>query len=138
MNLNFYKEYRFAISKFISTKSGKEYDFDMEDNDRFYTYMKPHIIKEKVEGLTEVLIDELFVTDPDNTFFNEKTFTLDTKMLVTDKKNFVYAYSVIIKDIRIIDSANRRYKDGEWTVKHCQLQIPYKTAIDVSEVIDEE
>ena len=44
----------------------------MEDDDRFYIYMKPHIIKEKVESLTEVLIDELFISDPDNRFFNEK------------------------------------------------------------------
>ena len=138
MNLNLCKEYSFALGKLISNESGKEYSFDMEDNDRFYIYMKPHIIKEKVESLTEVLIDELFISDPDNRFFNEKTFTLDAKLLVTDKKDMVYAYSVIIKRVRIIDSVNKKYNDEEWTINHCQLQIPYNTAIAISEITDEE
>ena len=56
MNLNLCKEYSFALGKLISNESGKEYSFDMEDDDRFYIYMKPHIIKEKVESLTEVFL----------------------------------------------------------------------------------
>lgn len=137
MNLNHYKEYRFAISKLISTESGKEYKFDMEGDDRFYIYMKPHIIKEKVDGLTEILIDELFVTDPDKTFFDEKSFTLDTKMLVIDRQNIAYAYSVIIKNVCIVDSSARKYEDDEWVVKACKLQIPYRTGITVSKVTGE-
>lgn len=138
MNLNLCKEYRFAIGKLVSNESGKEYRFDMEDDDRFYNYMKPYIIKEKVENSTEVLIDKLFITDPDNTFFNERTFTLDAKLLVSDKNNIVYAYSVIIKIVRIIDFANRKHNEEEWVINHCQLQIPYNTVIAISEVTDEE
>lgn len=137
MNLNSCIGYNFALGKLISTKSGKEYEFDIEDDDRFYIYMKPLIIKGKVDGLTEILIDKLFVTDPDKTFFDEKTFTLDTKMLVTDKQNIICAYSVVIKGVRIINSSIWQYEDDEWVIESCKLEIPYKTHITVSEVLDE-
>ena len=137
MNLNSCIGYNFALGKLISTKSGKEYEFYIEDDDRFYIYMKPLIIKEKVDGLTEILIDKLFITDPDKTFFDEKTFTLDTIMLATNKHNIACAYSVVIKGVRIINLSTWQYEDDEWVIESCKLEIPYKTHIAVSEVLDE-
>ena len=43
MNLNAYKEYRFTQGTLTSKESGRVYCFRLDKNDRFYTYMKPHI-----------------------------------------------------------------------------------------------
>ena len=52
MNINAYKEYRFSQGILTAPKTGNTYQFFISRNDRFYNYMKEHIVNEKVDGLT--------------------------------------------------------------------------------------
>lgn len=136
MNLKSCKNYCFALGKLIADNSGKEYDIYLEEDDRFYIYIKQHIIKSKVDSVTEVRIDELVVTDPDKTFFEDKIFTLNTKMLVTNALDIMYAYDLKIKGVSMVDvdAFNRKYNDDEWSLSMCALKIPYNTKIVISEI----
>lgn len=136
LNLNLCKEYHFGLGKLIATESGNEYEFYLEDNDRFYVYMKKYIINGKVDSMTEIRIDELFVSDSEKTFLDEKTFTLDTKIFVTTIQDIIYAYDLKIKGVSIVDvgTLNIKYDNDKWSLKMCAMKIPYNTMITVSEI----
>ena len=138
MDLSFYKEYRFIHGKFVSDSSGKTYSITMPKGDRFYDYMRKHFINEKVEGLTREMIDDIFIEDPDKSFFDENTFTLVTDMLAT-KGNIVHSFAIVIKRLRLdeIDVSKKTYENGRWILNLCRLVIPYSTDIDIKEVKDE-
>lgn len=141
LNLNLCKEYHLGLGKLIATESGNEYEIYLEDSDRFYIYMKQHIINGKVDNMTEVRIDELFITDPEETFFEEKTFILDTKIFVVTHQDMVdieYVYDLRIRGVSIVDVDlfKRKYENGEWSLPMCALKIPHNTAITVSEISD--
>lgn len=138
MNINAYKEYRFSHGILTAPKTGNTYQFRISQNDRFYNYMKEHIANEKVNGLTNIKIDELCVTDSTNTFFSEQRFNLDTIMLVTDKNNMVTAYSVTIKNVKVISNSvsKREYNKDYWKLSLYELEIPWQTEISIAEIND--
>ena len=135
MNLNVYKEYRFSHGTLISTHTSDIYQFSISQNDRFYKYMKQHIINEKVSASTNIKIGELTILDLDNTFFSHPIFDLETILLVTDKSNFVSAYALSIPNVRIVpDSTSKReYIHGYWQLTLYDLEIPYPTEFDIEE-----
>ena len=71
MNLTLYNEFRFINGKFVSDNSRKIYNITISKGDRFYNYMKKHFINERVEGMTQEIIDEIIIQDPDKSFFHE-------------------------------------------------------------------
>ncbi len=138
MNIKAYKEYRFAPSTLTATNTGKEYTFYISKHDRFYDYMKKHIIKEKVESLTYENIEDISIEDTDKTFFNEKSFTLSTIMLVTDQNDYVYSYALTIKNVKLKENnfSTKAYSNGSWKLGLYSLEIPYQTDIDIVEITD--
>lgn len=138
MNIAACKRYRFAFGKFVSTTTDKEYTFSIHEDDRFYVYMKKHIIKGKVEGLTHETIDSIFIEDTDHTFFNEKSFTLIAYMLVTDANDIVNSYIMTIPKVRLIanSSSTKSFENNRWTLELYSLGIPYQTNINIEETID--
>lgn len=138
MNLNVYKEYRFPQGILTSPKTGNTYQFRISRNDRFYNYVKEHIANEKVFGLTNIKIDELYVTDSANTFFSEQTFNLDTKMLVTDKNNMGTAYYVTIKNVKVISNSvsKKEYNETYWKLSLYELEISRQTEICITKIAD--
>lgn len=138
MNIKAYKEYRFAPGTLTATNTGKEYTLYISKHDRFYNYMEKHIIKEKVESLTYENIDDLSIEDTDKTFFNEKSFTLSTIMLVTDKNDYVYSYALTIKNVKLIANnvSTKSYENGAWKLGLYNLELPWQTDIDIVEITD--
>ncbi|MBQ6994471.1 MAG: hypothetical protein IJN64_08310 [Lachnospiraceae bacterium] len=140
MNLNIYKEYKFINGKFTATKTGNEYEFSLKDDDRFYIYLKPYIINEKVEGLTHLMIDEIVISDANNTFFEEKSFTLNATILAKDQNNFMCPFTLTMKKavkLNDIKTSKKSYRNGEWSLTLYELEIPYKTDIDIAEVTED-
>ena len=137
MNLTLYKDFRFVRGMFISEVSEKSYKISIPKGDRFYSYMKKHFINEKVEGLTKEMIDEIIIEDPDKTFFDEATFTLNTDMLAA-LGNTVYAFGITIKRLKLneINVSRKAYQDGKWILTLFELEIPYQTDIDIKELKD--
>lgn len=138
MNINAYKEYRFAFGKLVATDTGKEYSFSISRKDRFYHYMEEHIKKEKVDSLTHETIDNISIEDADKTFFDEKSFILNTIMLVTDRNDNVNSYMLTMKNIKITpkDISKKRYDNNSWKLEMYDLEIPWQTNIDIAEVQD--
>lgn len=138
MNINAYKEYKFAHGKLVATDTEKEYSFSISRNDRFYHYMKKHIIKEKVDGLTHETIDDISIEDADKTFFNEKSFMLNTVMLVTDRNDNVNSYMLTMKNVKITPNnvSKKKYDNNSWNLEMYDLEIPWQTNIDIAEVQD--
>lgn len=138
MNINLYKEYHFSHGILTATDTEKEYSFSISKNDRFYHYMKKHIIKEKVDELTHETIDNISIEDADKTFFNEKSFTLSTIMLVTDRNDNVSLYKLTVKNVNITPNnvSKNGYDNGAWKLEMYDLEIPWQTAIDIVEKAD--
>lgn len=135
LNLNLYKEYRLSLGKFISDSSKKEYKFDIEDNDRFYIYMKQHINNGQINGKTQIIVDELFIEDADKTFFDEESFTLEAKLFVTTKQDIVYVYDLIMRNVKIVHITQSKSKyDGNWVLKMYAMEIPANTEITVLDI----
>lgn len=136
MNINLYKEYHFSRSILTATDTGNEYSFFISNNDRFYHYMKKHIIKEKVDGLTYETIDNISIEDPDKTFFNEKSFTLSTIMPVTDRNDNVSLYKLTMKNVNITPNkvSKKGYDNGTWKLEMYDLEIAWQTDIDIVEI----
>ena len=137
MNLTLYKDFRFVHGMFISELSGKTYKISIPKGDRFYGYMKKHFVNEKVEGLTKEMIDDIIIEDPDKTFFDETTITLNTDMVAANGNTF-YTFAITIKKLKLneINVSKRAYQDGKWLLKLFELQIPYQTDIDIKEIKD--
>ena len=114
MNFNFCKEYRFAEAKLTSSKSGNVYNFRLDKNDRFYSYIKPHIIAGKVEGQTKLMVDTIEIDDGDTTFLNDSPFLLEAIILAKDGSGLYTAFEMSIKNIRInqIDVSRITHQDG--------------------------
>lgn len=138
MDLTLYNEYRFTEGKLISNQSGKTYVFYLENNDRFYTYLKPHINAGKVSGLTRLMIDTLTIEDSNKSFFDEESFLLNAIILAKDKQDVFHAFNVTIKNIKInrVDVSKLAYKNENWVLDLFEMEIPYLTKIDVTEQID--
>ena len=138
MNINLYKEYHFSHGILTATDTEKEYSFSISKNDRFYHYMKKHITKEKVEGLSYERIDDIYIEDKDKTFFDEKSFTLKAAMLVTDKNDYVQSYVLTIKNVKFIadNVSTKSYKNGAWKLDLYSLELPWQTDIDIVEITD--
>ncbi len=138
MNINLYKEYHFSHGILTATDTEKEYSFSISKNDRFYHYMKKHITKEKVEGLSYEKIDDIYIEDKDKTFFDEKSFTLKAAMLVTDKNDYVQSYVLTIKNVKLIadNVSTKSYENGAWKLGLYSLELPWQTNIDIEEITD--
>lgn len=138
MNINAYKEYHFSHSILTATDTEKEYSFSISRNDRFYHYMKKHIIKEKVDGLTHETIDNISIKDADKTFFNEKSFTMNTFMAVTDKEDNISLYMLTMKNVKLTPNnvSKKKYDNNSWNLEMYDLEIPWQTNIDIAEVQD--
>lgn len=139
MNINLYKKYSFSHGSLTATDTGKEYKFSIGQYDRFYHYMEKHIIKEKVEGLSYETIDSISIEDVDKTFFKEKSFTLNTGMLVTDKNDNIQLYMLTMRNVRFSENkvSQKIYNNGFWELEKYDLEIPYQTNIDIIEVLDQ-
>ncbi len=133
MNINLYKEYHFSHGILTATDTEKKYSFSISKNDRFYHYMKNHIIKEKVDGLTHETIDNISIEDADKTFFNEKSFTLSTLMPVTDRNDNVSLYKLTMKNVNITPNnvSKKGYDNGAWKLEMYDLELPWQTTIDI-------
>ena len=133
MNINLYKEYHFSHGILTATDTEKEYSFSISKSDRFYHYMKKHIIKEKVDGLTHETIDNISIEDADKTFFNEKSFTLSTIMPVTDRNDNVSLYKLTMKNVNITPNnvSKKGYDNGTWKLEMYDLELPWQTTIDI-------
>ena len=133
MNINLYKEYHFSHGILTATDTEKKYSFSISKNDRFYHYMKKHIIKEKVDGLTHETIDNISIEDADKTFFNEKSFTLSTLMPVTDRNDNVSLYKLTMKNVNITPNnvSKKGYDNGAWKLEMYDLELPWQTTIDI-------
>ncbi len=133
MNINLYKEYHFSHGILTATDTEKKYSFSISKNDRFYHYMKKHIIKEKVDGLTHETIDNISIEDADKTFFNEKSFTLSTLMPVTDRNDNVSLYKLTMKNVNITSNnvSKKGYDNGAWKLEMYDLELPWQTTIDI-------
>lgn len=138
MNMNLYKEYHFSHGILTATDTEKEYSFSISKNDRFYYYMKKHITKEKVEGLSYEKIDDIYIEDKDKTFFDEKSFTLKVAMFVTDKNDYVQSYVLTIKNVKFIadNVSTKSYENGAWKLGLYSLELPWQTNIDIVEITD--
>lgn len=138
MNMNLYKEYHFSHGILTATDTEKEYSFSISKNDRFYYYMKKHITKEKVEGLSYEKIDDIYIEDKDKTFFDEKSFTLKAAMFVTDKNDYVQSYVLTIKNVKFIadNVSTKSYENGAWKLGLYSLELPWQTNIDIVEITD--
>lgn len=135
MNFNLYDEYRFTQGKLISSQSGKKYEFNLDRQDRFYTYLKPHITNRKVTRQTKLMIDTLAVKDTDKSFWDENTFSLNTIILARDNSGVYYSYEISIKNIKInrVDVSKLSYENERWICTLCEMEIPYQTNIDIVE-----
>lgn len=133
MNFNLYKEYHFFKSKLTSIKNGKSYTIHLDKNDRFYSYLKPHLTTGKVSALTKLMIDKLTVEDTDRTFLNEDYFSLNTTILAKDSNDTFYAYELSIKKLKInrINVTKQSYENSNSTLSLCEMEIPYLTDINV-------
>ena len=138
MDLALYKDFRFVHGKLLSSNSANTYKIIIPKGDRFYDYMKKHFAKEKVEGLTREMIDEIIIEDPDKTLLGEKSFTLLTDMLAA-RGNTVYAFNVTIKGIKLneISVSKKAYQDGKWILNLFEFEIPYQTDIHIKVMQDE-
>lgn len=139
MNMNQFIECRFFHGCFVADDSGKSYSITIPKYDRFYEYMKPYFSMGGVDGLTKVMIDDIFIEDADKTFFDEKTFTLKTIMLAKDKVNVVHSFDVVIERVKLnkTNTTKIAYVDGKWVLGMVELQIPYHTAIGIVESLGE-
>lgn len=138
--MNLSKEYKLIQCKFISTKTNKMYEASIQDDDRFYNYIRPFIIKEKVAGETTFLIDELIVKDCDKTFFEEKQFLFEAILLVEEEKDNYIAYSFKISkaiSFDVIGTSKREYKNNMWKLTLHGLKVPYNTDVEICELVDE-
>ena len=135
MNLNAYKEYRFTQGTLTSKENGKVYCFRLDKNDRFYTYMKPHISAGGVQGQTKVMIDKLTVEKTDRTFLDEKSFTLNALILAKDNNDMVWSFEVTINNVKMnhIDVSKVSYENGDLVCILYQMEVPYHTKINVVE-----
>lgn len=138
LDLNCCKEYRFSHGKLISAKTGNEYKFRIGKGDRFYNYIRQHIMNGKVNGITDIKIDELFITDLDAEFLKEQAINIDTLMLVTYRDNKTFTYKVKMDNVSIVDitSYELRNSNDERMISLCTLKIPHNTEIMVSEITD--
>ena len=138
MDLSSYKDFRFVHGKLLSSHSEKAYKIMIPKDDRFYDYMKKHFAREKVEGLTREMIDEIIIEDSDKTLVGEQSFTLVTDMLAS-KGNTVYTFSIMIKGIKLneIGVSKKIYQDGKWVLNLFEFEIPYQTVIHINEMQDE-
>ena len=138
MNFNSCKEYRFAQGTLVSTESGKVYNFRLDRNDRFYTYMKPHISAGGVQGQTKVMIDTLTIEKTDKSFLDEKSFTLNALILAKDNNDMVWAYEITINNVKMnyIDVSKLSYENGDLVCNLYEMVIPYHTKIKVTERVD--
>ena len=135
MNLDMYKEYRFAQANLISTQSGKIYKCRFDRNDRFYLYLKPYIKAGGVSELTNLMIDMLVIENFDETFFEEKSFTFNAIILAKDKQDCVWSYNININNIKInrVNVTKLSYENENLVFTLCQMEIPYRTKIDIVE-----
>lgn len=138
MKVQLYDEYHFFHGYFEADNSGKKYKIIIPKYDRFYKYMMPHFSNEKVVAQTNVMIDDIIIDDMDKSFFNEKTFTLNTLMLAKDKTNVVHSFSVEIKGLKLNKTRTSKiaYEDGKWILSLFELQIPYCASIRIVENTD--
>ena len=101
MNFNLCNEYRFAEAKLTSSKSGKVYNFRLDESDRFYSYIKPYIVAGKVEGQKKLMVDTIEIPNADSAFLNDGPFLLEAIILANDGSGLYTAFELSIKNIRI-------------------------------------
>ena len=138
MNFNSCKEYRFVQGTLVSTESGKVYNFRLDRNDRFYSYMKPHISAGGVQGQTKVMIDTLTIEKTDKSFLDEKSFTLNALILAKDNTDTVWAYEITINKIKMnyVDVSKLSYENGDLVCTLYEMELPYHTKINITERVD--
>ena len=137
--MNLSKEYKLIQCKLLSAGTKKMYKVSIQDDDRFYHYIRPFIIKEKVEGETTFLIDELIVKDCDKTFFEEKQFLFEAILLIEEEKENFVAYSFVFDkaiSLDVIGTSKREYKNDIWKLTLHGLKVPYNTNVIITEIQD--
>ena len=138
MNFNLCKEYRFAKAKLTSSKSGKVYNFRLDKYDRFYSYIKPHIVAGKVEGQTPLMVNTIEIPNADSAFLNDGPFLLEAIILASDANGVYMAFDLSIKNIRInqVDVSRMTYQDDCLILSLYEMVILYQTEISIKECVD--
>lgn len=118
-----------------SKENGKVYCFRLDKNDRFYTYMKPHISAGGVQGQTKVMIDKLTVEKTDRTFLDRKAFILNALILAKDNNDIVWSFEATINNVKMnhIDVSKVSHENGDLVCTLYQMEVPYHTKINVVE-----
>lgn len=138
MNINAYKEYRFINITLEAMKSGNIYEATISDeNDRFYQYMKPHMISQFVEGLTSVTIDSIRINNGKDRFLNEGSFVFHANLLVTDQKDYVHLFPVCFERIQFSGEVqNIKYDGNDMIIDLCKMKIQYRTKILIGNEVE--
>lgn len=133
------RDYRFVNGTFVT--DGCVYGFKIMEADGFYNRMKKFIGSEKVEGQTDVVIDEITITDNAKTFFDEKSFALNAQMIANySNADGCRLFSVVINNVKLKENrgATRTYADGFWEIKSYSLEMPWHTTIVVKEILSDD
>lgn len=138
MNFNLYKEFYFAEGKLTSCQSGKIYNFRLDKDDRFYSYIKPHFIAGKVSGQTKLMIDTMEIINGDGAFLNEGSFTLEAFIVAKDRNDVCTVFDLCIKNIKInnINVSRISYKNDCLILTLYEMEIPYQTTISIKEHLE--
>lgn len=138
MNIDEFKTYRFAAGSLTEVKTGKKYRFSIDENDRYYQYMKKYIKNEGVESEDEVRMDEIVIEDKSKTFLEQKTFVLDAVLLLTDKNNDVHSYEFSVNPIKIVEYkfSSNKYEKGFLKLNMYGMKFLYKTRFKINKVND--
>lgn len=132
-----YEKYRLK-GKLISKQSGKIYDFRIDENDRFFSYIKPYLIDEKTSSTTKLMIDDLVVTDKDRTFLSdnsENRFKIEAVLIATDSQDMVYGFELVIDNIKFntINVSKFSYENDNWKCSLFEMEMPAYTKINIVE-----
>lgn len=133
MNVNTKCWFRKGI--LTSLTSGKNYEFRIDVNDRFFTYIKPFVDNTTVAKTENIYVDMLTITDSDNSFLDEEIFSLDTVIFLeeTSGKTTSFNFSIDKVKIKYVTNSKQSYKNGILTLTLYQLQLPPYTEIILNE-----
>lgn len=117
----------------------RTYNFDIDENDRFYQSINSYISTGIVESSTNILIDKIIITDPDGDFFQNDVFVLRARMMMENEisnNKIIKSYSIEIERVAFNDTTSiaKNYNNGKWEISLGELKIPYQTDILVKEL----
>ena len=128
------KQYRFCKDIVLMSSNNRGYELHLRQDDGFYDRIRTYIEAGKVDGQISVTIDEVAVDDKNGSLFDEKSFVLKMNMYVLGDENFCDGYEVTIRNVKLVENGllMKPYTEGQWKLKSCSIEIPYRTTIEIS------